>query len=388
MNKQKHDNGLRRQCMSLPGLCAAQIEGIQKGLAAAIGTEEIKKIRNVVVTGCGDSYLAARACLPAFKKYNNAFGNNFVAMRCIDVARHYTFKPADNEATLVVGVSASGNAARVKEALLRAKANGCKTLIVTNNPASQAAEAAEYKLIVNTPSFPEKGPGLRNYYASLIGLYALAAYMGQAKGLAPKNALDELFAAITTHTAAYAAVLEPIDDAMFALALQWQTFPAFETIGDDIDFSTAYFIAAKLVETAGIMSPTNDSENWCHVNYFAANAQTIGTIVVADTRENNHSRIVETVFQAAGVGRPVMLITNGTAEDYNIALGGSTVVCTVPGAPEEYSFLRPLLGYLPGALLSSYVADLHKEPYFRGSSAPQWASGCGTSTNNSKIEIV
>ena len=170
MEKKKFDGQLRRQCLSLPSLCADQIAGLKKGMENTIPRDVMKNIRRVIVTGCGDSYLAAMVAIPAFKNYAGAFGSNFTVERCIDMAKAFQCKPAEAESTLVIAISASGSPIRVQEALLRAKHYGCKTLIVTNSPESRGAKAAEYSLIVNTPAF-EPGPGLRNYYASCWCIY-------------------------------------------------------------------------------------------------------------------------------------------------------------------------------------------------------------------------
>ena len=143
MDREAKLHALKRQCFSIPELCEIQIEGVKKGLENTIPKDVIKNIRRVVITGCGDSYLASVIAVPAFKKFVNAFGNHFSAERCVDVARSYPFDPKYSDATLVVAVSASGGPRRVKEALMRANAKGCHTLAVTNRPESPAAQEAE-----------------------------------------------------------------------------------------------------------------------------------------------------------------------------------------------------------------------------------------------------
>lgn len=363
MNRQQYEGALRNQCMSLPDLCEDQLAGIKKGLADSIPADVIANIRKVVLTGCGDSYFAARACIPAFKKFAGAFASVFTYQRAIDAARFLDFSEQENSSTLVVAISASGGPARMQECLRRANEKGCVTLAVTNNPESKTGLEALYRLVVNTPVFPTPNPGLRNYYASLTGLYSLAAYMGESKKIVPAGTLDKLHDAIRAYTKTVAQQLERIDEDMFKLATLWKDFTAFEAVGDDIDASAASFIAAKIVEVAGIITTSTDSEDWCHVNYFAQNPQSIGTVVIADKYAANRSRIGETVHQAAAVGRPVLFISNGTKEDFGIQ--EDIAVCTMPDAPADYRFLSALFSYVPGAILASYIAALLEEPYFR-----------------------
>lgn len=107
MSERKYDGQLGRQCFSLPELCKEQINGIKKGLKEVLPASELKNIRRVIATGCGDSYLAAKISIPALKKYAGAFASNFSACRAIEVSRHMNLKD-QAECTLVIAVSASG----------------------------------------------------------------------------------------------------------------------------------------------------------------------------------------------------------------------------------------------------------------------------------------
>lgn len=364
MEKINFDNTLRKQCMSLPGLCADQIAGVRKGLEESIPSEVLKKCRRIIITGCGDSYVAARAAIPAFKKFGDKPENCFTHERAIHVARYMEFDSQYSASTLVVAVSCSGAPTRIQEVLRRANHYGCHTLAVTNNPAGRAAQEAEYSLIVNTPEFPNASPGLRNYYASLVGLYMLAARFGEASGTCTAGAMDEMADAITRYTAAYAPLLEQYDDEMFALAQKWENCKSYDFIGDDVQYCTAFFSAAKIAEVAGGITNVDDSEDWCHVPFFQKNPDKIGTIITADRLANNRSRIGETVRQAIGVGRPVLLVANGSKEDFDIT--AEIEVCTVPDAPAGYEFLSALMDYIPASFFAGYVSALLHEPFFRG----------------------
>lgn len=386
MDKKNFDGQLRRQCFSLPSLCKEQIAGLRKGMENTIPVDVIKKIRRVILTGCGDSYLAAKIAVPAFKKYASAFANRFEALRCIDVARKIEIDPKNADSTLIIAISASGTPARIEEVLKRGRHHGCKTLLVTNFPESRGSKAAEYKLIVNTPPFNEYGPGLCNYYASISGVFALAAYMGEAKGLQPYGTIDNLYSAIEDYTADFANVLEDLDEIAFHTAQGWKDIKAVEAVGDYTDYASAYFIAAKIVEVAGVIATTTDSENWCHVNYFAHDPGRIGTVIVSIKEFANCSRIKETLMTIEKIGRPALLITTGTREDY--AAGMGVTVCTLPKAPKGYEFIEPLLNHIPGSILASYISAMRAEPYFRAEDSIIKTSPYGSTLQTSKIEIL
>ena len=387
MDKEARLHSLKRQCFSIPDLCETQIAGVKKGLENTIPKDVLKNIRRVIITGCGDSYLAGIIAVPAFKHYVSAFGNHFSCERCIDVARNYPFDPRYAAATLVVAVSASGGPKRVTEALKRANAKGCHTLVVTNRPESLAAQEAKYNIIVGTPATDFSTPGLRNYYASLMGLFALAAYMGEAKGLSPEGSVDKLFDAIREFTKAYEEKFDYMDKIALDVATKWKDLDKFESIGDDVNWATAYFVGAKFVECAGLMCPTMDSEDWCHVNYFAHDSRYIGTIVVAEKDAPDRSRVCETVHQARNVARPTFVTADCPIEEFGITDEGVDY-CEVPKAPEGFAFLSPMLNYIPGSLVADYIADFCGEVYFRKPDAPQNNTPIGTTISTSNIEVV
>lgn len=363
MHKENYSNPLQMQCLSLPDLCEAQIEGSVAGVRNAIPADILKNIRKIIFTGCGDSYMAAEAVIPAFKHYARLFGVDFEVMRCIDAARCLSVDPRNADATLLIAISASGSPARISEALLHTKAQGVHTMAVTNNPESGAGKSAEYILHVGTPSFPNPNPGLRNYYASLVSLMVFAAYYGEVKGISPEGSVNTLCAKIREYTKTFGAAIPAMDEKMFELARRWQKFDGFDMLGDDTDFSTASFIAAKFVEVAGVMCATCDTENWCHVEFFKSNPEETGTVIVCRKDGANLSRVKETIHQAQCIDRPVLLITDS---DEEFKLSASSIRCQIPSPPAGYDFLSPVLNYVPGALLASYYSALNKIVYFRG----------------------
>ena len=383
MEKNKYDGQLRRQCLSLKEMCEPQIDGLKKALKETIPADEFKKIRRVYITGCGDSYLAAKAAVPVFKHYAGAFGNGFLAVRNIDAARSIQYN--EPQSTLLIAISASGGPARIEEALSRASKAGCKTVLVTNNPESRSAAASEYLFNVNTPEFPEMGPGLRNYFASLSGLYTLAVHMGVAKGFIDDNEFENLFDAIRDYTNRFMKDIDAIDDLAFKVAVDWKDTVAIEAIADNLDYPSAAFICAKFVEVDGKMTTVANSEDWCHVNYFAADANKIGTIILSTSAFPNASRVKETLMTVNGIGRKVFVISDGNKSDYT---DKDIPFVTITKPSKGYEFIAPLLNHIPGDILASYVAALDEEPYFRGPESAQGKTPIGNTIRTSKVEIV
>ena len=393
MKSEQFDNPIRRQVFDLPGLTQVQLEScFGHGLKELMTMAEIFDARKIILTGCGDSYAAAVAMAPVVERYCDCFGVQ--AMRAIDFTR---FLPKDQigigepNSPLVIAISAGGGTARICEVLEKANAVGAFSILMTNNPESRAAKLAKRVYCMGTPDFPDKGPGLRSYFASLIGLIAFANRLGHVRGTLPPTAPGDFQAAIRSHMEAFTQALESVDEQMFQLAQQWQSFTRFEFIGDGEEFGSAFFGAAKFLEANGCTVSVDDSEDWCHINYFLKDPASIGTVIMADKNSPAYGREKETAASAAAIGRPVLVVTNGPREDFP----GAQVVCCVSEAPAGYEWLLPLTDFIPASLLAGYIAQLQQEPFFRfarlvdGTPDPNsdFANrGCMT-LSNSKVEI-
>ncbi len=393
MKNIQYDNPIRQQVFELPNLLEAQLKAcFGPGLRELMTMAEIFDARKIILTGCGDSYAAALAMAPVIEKYCDCFGVQ--VMRAIDFTR---FLPksqigiGEPNSPLVIAVSAGGRTARICEALKKANEVGAFSILITNNPQSPAAMVAKRVCFLNTPNFSDKKPGLCSYFASLIGLIAFANRLGHVRGTLPPTAPGDFQTAIRDNLMSFTKALEAIDIQMFELAQSWKEFQRFDFISDGVEFGSAIFGAAKFLETNGCSVAVDDSEDWCHINYFLKEPGTIGTVVMADCNSPAYDRERETVSSAVAIGRPVLVVTNGLAQDFS----PKAVVCQIPKTPAGYEWLLPLTDYVPAALLAGYVTELQKENFSQVQEVSDDIShlnkhsfdGSGMTINTSKIEI-
>ncbi|NLO85460.1 MAG: hypothetical protein GX096_08540 [Clostridiales bacterium] len=389
MNKSERDNFIRQQVLSLPELAEQQLEGcFGPGLRDLMTMAEIFDARKIILTGCGDSYAAAIAMAPVIERYCDCFGVR--VMRAIEFTRFLSRAEigiGEPNSPLAIAISASGGSARVCEALEKANHVGAFSILLTNNPSSRAAKIAKRVYTVGTPAFPNDSPGLRSYFGSLVGLIAFATRLGHVRGTLPPTGPSDFRKAIQTYVDSYADVMEQIDDQMFALAQKWKDIQKFDFIGDDVGYGSAFFGAAKFVECNGCSVSVDDSEDWCHINYFIKDPATIGTVVMADKNSPSFGRIQETVGSAVKIGRPVLVVTNAEKSDFE----AGAEVCTLPHAPQGYEWMLPLMDYIPASLLAGYLSELQGEAFFRHNeneaNNPFANRDCYT-LSTSKIEII
>lgn len=393
MNKLDYNNPIRQQVFSLPDLAIPQLEScFGSNLKDLMTMAEIFDARKIILTGCGDSYAAAIAMAPVIAKYCDCFGVQ--VMRTVEFTRFLSKAEigiGEPNSPLVIVVSAGGSTARVCEALEKANTVGAFSILLTNNADSPAAALAKRVFELGTPAFEKPYPGLRSYFASMLGMIAFATRMGHVRGTLPPTGPSNFQKAVTAYVQSYAPLLEKIDDQMFALAQSWKNFTRFDFIGDDVEYGSAFFGAAKFLECNGCTVSADDSEDWCHINFFIKEPESIGTIVMADKNTPSFSRLQETVASAVNIGRPVLVVTNAAASAFH----EKATVCTLPEAPAGYEWMLPLMDYVPASLLAGYITMLQGVAFFRMEMLPDgtpdpanpFADRTCMTLNNSKIEI-
>ena len=363
MDKNYYYNTIGLQIEDLTTLAQVQTEKCfdRAKLAALMDASAYQRIRRVIITGCGDSYSAAGAMLPAFKLHSG------LELVCVpdpmEFCRYYKKKEvnqgcADNE-TLVIAVSASGGSARIVEILAKANEMGVGSMLISNNPESNGAKAAQYMYHVQTPPGCNS-PGLRSYYASMVALTALGAYIGLCQGHITEDRFDDIKNSIVSYTQETMTCYQRIDEQMFTLGMAWKEFGKFELVGDCAEGFSAQFVEEKFIECAGVYAAHADSEDWCHINFFLRDPGTIGTVFLTQSHDPSFDRMLYTIRSSVGVGRPTLIVTDADASQFP----ENAIVCQIPWAPEVW--MAPLVDFIPGSLLASYVAACADKLFFGG----------------------
>lgn len=380
------DNNVKAGFLDYPGYTKNLLERLTKEkIQAAIPEEKLRKIKRVIVTGNGDSYAAALAT----REFNSRMFQNldYHALRCIDVSRHYVFPTERPEETLVMVISISGGGSRVTEAMKRAAMKGCTTLAITGHPESRMAREAQHILQVEIEKSPVFSPAgqTKTYFTAVVTTILLGLYAGKIFGVVGENEVESQKKKIQAYVDAVCSekVLSAVDDQMYTLADTWKDYLGYDFVGGGSDFATAYFGTAKFFELCGSLNCLNDSEDWCHIDYFQTNRDKIGTVAVASKNCASFSRTVETVGSMRKSGRNVLVVSDGDKSEF---IDGVTV-CTLPAACHEH--INPLMNFIPLFMLGNYIALKRGYEYFGGmdSSNPLFSQEGGINTIKSS-EIV
>lgn len=389
MDKQNYFNSVTQQVLELKDLAAVQVEkcfDLQK-LNEVLPPEIAGKIQRVIVTGCGDSYSAAGAMRPALRELSGIYDCS--APDVVDFCRYYTenriLKRHRPEEVLVISISFSGNSVRAAEALERAKNLGLYSLAITGNKASRCGEAAELVLDVETPQGCNT-PGLRSYYASLVALSAVGAYLGLCRGKLTQERFAQIGAQIRDYTLEFMEHIGDIDTQMFETACVMKDLRKFETIADWNEGFSAQFVEQKLIECGGVFCDHTTSEEFAHISFFQRDPGSYGMIVMVNEADPSLSRMLDTVGGCLEQHRPTLVVTDAEPKQFEVeprkvdtsvniygsaVLGANAmehaikpIVCRIPTAPERW--MSPLVDFVPGALLAGYHAAVNERFFFDG----------------------
>lgn len=363
MNKQNYYNTIGLQIEDLPALVDTQTDTCfnPENLEALMEPSIVKSLKRVIITGCGDSFSAAGAMKPAFRLHSGL--KQVSVPDPMEFCRYYTKEEVNkgclDSETLVIAVSASGGSARIVEILEKANKMGVGSMLISNNPESNGAKAAQYMYYVQTPPGCNS-PGLRSYFASMVAITALGAWIGLQQGHITEERFYAIRENIVTYVKAVMSCYCRIDDHMFRMGTVWKDYKKFEVVGDWGEAFSAQFVEEKFIECGGVHTTHADSEDWCHINYFLRDPETIGTIFLTHFQDPSFDRMLYTIRSAADIGRPSLVVT-----DAEVTFFPETAeVCRIPSAPEGW--MTPLMDFIPGSLLASYVAACAGKLFFGG----------------------
>lgn len=357
----KKENILKNQILHIENILDTQIENaFSTKLEDLMSFSEMFDTREIYIIGSGDSYAAALAFAPLLEEYCDCFGVN--VMDPLTFSRYLTKEDigiGEPNNPLIIAISASGSPARIYEVLKKGNEIGGFTVILTGNDESRSAQEAKRVFKIETPKLDGGMVGLETYISSMLGLIGFTTRFGRVRGTLIPETKETWIKEIKEYFNMYMSDWKSIDETIKKFAEDNYLFDRYDFIGDHTQQASALFSSFTAVEAFGAISTVDDSENWTHINTFFKDPNSIPTIIVANKNSPSHSRILETIEQAKGMGRPILVIG-----DFEENIEGVTN-CKLPSPNLGYDWLQPLFDCLPLALLSAYVTEFKKESYFR-----------------------
>ncbi len=298
---------LRDQVFSLPQLIRETTWEVEDRARSALTTPDILSLRLALITGSGDSNIAARAAQFAWQKLG---GIPTFADDAMTAARYRLDGIADGQRfrPLVVAVSNSGEVARVVEAAQRARSDGAFVVAVSSGNDNRLGSSADSVLAVAAPPFAS-APGVRSYAMSLLALFHMAIRIGEVRGRYTMDEAGELRRQIAGLADAIESTLEASASAAERIAGQWHEHRVAEYLGSGPGRASAAYGAAKLLEASGVRAYDQDIEEFVHLQYFAAETN-VPCMLIAPTNSAARTRAEEVSTLLRNLGRPVVTLSD------------------------------------------------------------------------------
>lgn len=350
-----NQSSMLKQIVSIPDLMDRLYPESINNVKVLLQDPKFKKVKKLILTGCGDSLCSGMAVRTAFMELTNL---EIEVATAIDISRLYKKKHLVGKAQeiAIVIVSNSGHVARIIEVAKRIKEMGGIVIAITGNENSQLYKYATDRVKFNLPKF-EYAPGIRSYCACLLNLYELAISMAELQKDISSELANTIREELYNLPKRLRETMERWNIQTIQQAEKFKECSSFEFVGVGSDYATGWFGYAKSLETIGRPASSLNTEDWFHMNYFIRDVYKTATILIANEKCPSLTRYEELIKVALEMGRPFLCIT----DDVN----KSDKKFYVLSPRIKYSFLNPLIQYLPIAMMVSHIGDRIGEVYFR-----------------------
>lgn len=355
-------NPMNEEVYSLPSMIEEQLGILDERIRTQFSRDELLSIRSIVLTGCGDSYMAGRATQFFF---NKLCGIPTLALTAMDAARYFLVDSPSEAPNnpLVMATSVSGMVSRTVEAMQVARDRGALTVALTGHPEAPLAQAARHMIDCTLAPMPNAGttgvPGVRSYRMTLMVQYLFAIHLAEVSGKITLDQGKRLRDQLKKTAGAVQATLEANEPVARELAKTLSKSKYFVFVGDGPHRATADFCAAKIIEAAGCAAYGQDTEEWAHLQYFESAVRDTPTFLIS-SGHRGHDRMAELISTIKNVGR----ITVAVAPDGDTLLSPQAqYVMPVMGNVSE--FFSPMVSPVGPELFSAFLAEELGVPFFR-----------------------
>jgi glucosamine--fructose-6-phosphate aminotransferase (isomerizing) len=295
--------------------------------AASLALERDRRLVRLVGHGSSDN-------AASFGIYAFGLLPRWTAMRdAITLSVHYG-TPSDMRGSTVIGLSQSGQTPDVVEYVALARAAGALTVAVSNDPASELAQAAE--VTIPLCAEPEHAVAATKTYVNTLAVLALLAGHVAGRGAEVsdgiRRAADQL-----------AAVLPSLEQATAGIALPFSYTGRMFVIGRGVEFATAREIALKLLETCRIAAEPLTATDLAHGPVAALDP--LFPVWAIASPDGTLAPVQEAASRTRAMG--ATLVASGTAAS---ELEGASYTIPVPCPTPQ--LLSPLLSVVPGQLFA------------------------------------
>ena len=306
-----------------------------------VADKRLRRIRRVIIVGCGTSYHAGLAGRIALERWAQ------IPVE-VDLASEFRHRaPLLEDDSLIIGITQSGETADTLAAMRLARARGATVLTLTNAPGSQATRDADGVLL--TRAGIEIGvAATKTFVAQVAALYAFALTMAELRGTLGRARLEELREEFALLPARIDAVLTTSPAPVQMLAERLADCDFFLYLGRLSGLPVALEGALKLKEVSYIPTDAYAAGEMKHGPIALLGEQT--PVVCVATDESVLDKMLSNISEVRARGARVFAIASEGSKE--VAEHAEQVVYI----PQTDVLLQTILAVIPLQLLAYYIA--------------------------------
>lgn len=264
-------------------------------------------IREIVMTGCGDSLFSAMAAAFSFVRFSRRLT---VPLHALEYSRG--FYRTSGPQTLVCALSYSGETRRTLEAATAARTRDALVAAVTGDAGGSIAKLA-HQVIPNVSPREAERSNCRtgSYQAAYLALVLLAGHIAVAEDEARADDLEVLRGEIEALADGIERSIGTAQDQGRAAAEFIRGARTVYYVGGGEAYPAALYGCAKLYETSSRPAVPQESEQFAHCEIFSLEPDSV--VVVMALRGAFYERAVEVADAIRTIGADVIGISNDPA---------------------------------------------------------------------------
>ena len=346
-----------KQILSLPDLISEQVPVLDMRVREAFTHKELLSIKEIVFTGCGDSYFAGLGARHFFHRVCNIQTR---ALPSMEASRYdlVDYKSQFPNNPLVMATSVTGKVVRSIEAINIAKEQNGLAIGITGNPEGPFAKACGRTIDCSLPPLPHC-PGVRSYRMSLLVMYLLGIHLAEVKSIISQREAGAMRDQLKATSAQLADTIKLSQENAANLAGTLKAVKYFVFVGDGPNYATAMFSAAKIPEACGLIAVPQNTEEWAHLQYFENAFPDAPTFLISN-KHRGYPRMLELMEPMRRIGRRIIAVTPADCKELT-----SFADHVLPVNKDVDDLFSPIVYAVGGELFASYLADEVNANYFR-----------------------
>lgn len=295
-----------------------------------IDPSEFRGIDKVFMVACGTSFHASMVAKYAIEHFCRLPVE-------LDISSEFRYRdPIVDSSTLVIGVSQSGETLDTMTAIEEARANGARTLVVSNVVDSSMARMAD--AVLYTHAGPEIGvAATKTHVAQIAALELFALYLAGVRHTMYPAEIEEMLVRLNEIPTLIGQALDRWDE-YATLARSLSGYKRFYFLGRHVGFPVALEGALKLKEITYTPAEGYPGGELKHGPIAMIDEEAVVVGIASQTRL--YEKLLANVEEVRARGAKVVLVTNEGAPGLNPADERFIV-------PLTHQLLAPLVDVIP-----------------------------------------